>query len=243
LFERLIRKLECHTALSDADRLAISSLPHTLRTLDPSTYLIREGDKPQHCVVLVSGFAYRHKVTGNGARQIIAIHMAGEFLDLHNIFLELSDHNVQTLTRVDAMFIPRSALHEAADRHPNLARAFWTDTLVDASIFREWVVNIGRRDSITRIAHLLCEFALRLEVIGLAQDHAYELPMTQEQLADATGLTPVHVNRVLKELGERGLIQRNKRAVVIPDWERLRGVGDFSARYLHIDDPVPPPGL
>jgi CRP-like cAMP-binding protein len=111
----------------------------------------------------------------------------------------------------------------------------WIDTLIDASIFREWVVNVGRRNSRARVAHLLCEFSLRMEAAGLASNHHYELPMTQEQLADAVGLTSVHVNRVLKQLGEEGLISRDRRSIVIEDWKRLRETGDFNERYLHHD--------
>ena len=113
--------------------------------------------------------------------------------------------------------------------------ALWVDTLVDGSIFREWVVNVGRRDARARVAHILCEFSLRLEAAGLAKGHRYELPMTQEQLADAVGLTSVHVNRVLKRLGEDGLIRRDRRTIVIEDWKRMRDVGDFNERYLHHD--------
>ena len=237
--ERLIKKLESHSTLTDSDREAIRSISYTTRSIDHGSYLIREADRPLHCSILLSGFVFRHKVTGQGERQILAIHMPGEFLDLLNIFLDHADHNVQALTRVEAAIIPRAAIHELAHQSPTLTRAMWTDTLIDASIFREWVVNVGRRDSISRIAHLLCEFALRLEAAGLGSGDAYELPMTQEQIADSVGLTPVHVNRVLKELTQRGLISRNKRAVVIPDWEQLRQIGDFSARYLHMDQGYP----
>jgi CRP-like cAMP-binding protein len=112
--------------------------------------------------------------------------------------------------------------------------AMWYDTLVDGSIFREWIANIGRRDAHTRMAHLLCEFALRLKVAGLGERDSYELPMTQEQLADATGLTPVHVNRTLRALDQEGLISRDKRAVRISDWKRLVAAGDFDSGYLHL---------
>jgi CRP-like cAMP-binding protein len=235
LLARLLHKLEGHSPLEESDRRAIIALPMTLRTLDPASYLVREGDEPIYCCVILSGFAYRHKITGEGARQIIALHIPGEFIDLQNSFLEISDHNVQALTRCEVGFVPREAVQAISEAFPNVGRAFWTDTLIDASVFREWTVNVGRRTSITRIAHLLCEFALRLEAAGLSEHDRYELPMTQEQLADAVGLTPVHVNRVLKELGRLGLIERHRRAVVIPDWEKLREVGDFNARYLHLD--------
>lgn len=234
LLERMVRKLESRSPLSSGDKAALCSLPFKIRAVEPGTYLIREGEQPAHCGVLVSGFAYRHKMTGEGARQIVALHIPGEFFDLQNLFLNVSDHNVQTLTRGEVALVPRSAVQELAMQRPSVGTAMWIDTLVDASIFREWVMNVGRRDSRTRVAHVLCEFALRLEAAEMAEEYRYELPMTQEQLADAVGLTPVHVNRVLKSLGEEGLIRRDKRHVSIPDWDRLRDVGDFSERYLHM---------
>jgi CRP-like cAMP-binding protein len=233
--ERVLRRLETRASLGEADRAAVRALPFAYRTLDPAAYVVREGDPADTCAVLLSGFAYRHKVTGEGERQILAVHMSGEFLDLQNSFLEVADHNVQALTRCEIATIPVAALRALAERHPRVGRALWIDTLVDAAIFREWLVNVGRRDSLSRLAHLLCEFALRLEAAGLASDGVYELPMTQEQLADATGLTPVHVNRVLKEMGQRALIRRDKRAVSIVDWDALKSVGDFNTRYLHFE--------
>jgi CRP-like cAMP-binding protein len=232
--DRAVAKLSSHSTLNEAERAAVRGLPHILRTVDPATYLVREGELPEYCAALVGGFAFRHKVTGDGGRQIMSIHMPGDMVDLQNSFLDVSDHNVQTLTRAEVAFIPRPAIRDMAAKFPALGRAMWTDTLIDASIFREWVMNVGRRDALSRIAHLLCEFAIRLETAGLAEAQSYELPMTQEQLADAVGLTPVHVNRVLKELERLGLIVRRKRAVSIPDWQRLREAGDFSARYLHL---------
>jgi CRP-like cAMP-binding protein len=233
--DRIVRRLESRLPLDEADKAAVRALPVHRRNMEPASYLVREGEAPESCAVLLSGFAYRHKVTTTGARQIIAVHMPGEFLDLQNSFLEVADHNVQALTRCDVVIIPVAALRKLAVERPTVAHAMWVDTLIDSAIFREWIVNVGRRDSIARIAHLLCEFALRLRVAGLAEEYSYELPMTQEQIADAVGLTPVHVNRVLKELGRQGLISRQKRAVEIVDWDRLRQIGDFSARYLHFE--------
>ena len=220
--------------LSDADRAAILALPHKLRALDAATYTIREGDPPSRCALLVSGYAFRQKLTGDGARQIIALHIPGDILDLQNMFLDVSDHNVQMLTRGEVADIPREALEALVLERPLVGRACLVSTLVEASIFREWVLNVGRRDSRSRVAHLLCEFALRLEAQGLAKDHSYTLPMTQEQLADATGLTAVHVNRVLKGLQADGLIERDRRRLRFPDWRRMRDVADFNQRYLHL---------
>jgi CRP-like cAMP-binding protein len=241
--DRAILRLETRAPLGEADRDAIRALPFVFRTLDPSAYIVREGEPPENCALLLSGFAYRHKITGDGERQILSVHMAGEFLDLQNSFLEVADHNVQVLTRAEVAMIPIHRLTALIDDHPPVGRAMWIDTLIDSAIFREWIVNVGRRDSLSRMAHLLCEFALRLGAASLAVDRRYELPMTQEQLADATGLTPVHVNRVLMELGRLGLIERSKRSVSIADWDGLRAVGDFNTRYLHLEEGGPTPAL
>lgn len=232
--DRAIRKLETHSRLGDAEREALRAMPFTRRRMEAGSYIVREGDRPDCCSILVSGFAYRQKLTGTGQRQIISIHFPGDLVDLQNLFLDVSDHNLQILTRADALFVAREVVREIAARFPGIGRALWTDTLVDASVFREWVLNVGRRDAVARIAHLLCEFSIRLEAVGLAREQAYELPMTQEQLADSVGLTPVHVNRVLRQLGDRGLIVRNKRSVSIPDWQKLAEIGDFNDRYLHL---------
>ncbi|HEY0044752.1 MAG TPA: Crp/Fnr family transcriptional regulator [Allosphingosinicella sp.] len=234
-FSRLVQRLERRTPLGDADREALLTLPHSLKTCGAAAHLVRDGEKPDFVSLLLSGFAYRYKITGEGGRQIISLHVAGEFVDLQNSFLHVADHSVQTLTEVEVALVPKAVIRDLATHHPAIGRALWIDTLIDASIFREWVVNVGRRDSRARVAHILCEFSLRLEAAGLAQNHRYELPMTQEQLADAVGLTSVHVNRVLKQLGEEGLISRDRRSIVIEDWQRMRDAGDFNERYLHHD--------
>jgi CRP-like cAMP-binding protein len=138
------------------------------------------------------------------------------------------------LTRGEVAFVPRSDLQDLALTRPGISHAILVKILVEGSIFREWVLNVGRRGSRARIAHLLCELAVRLDSEGLAQDYGYELPMTQEQLADVVGLTPVHVNRTLKALEADGLVKRTKRNISFPDWQRLRNVGDFNQRYLHL---------
>lgn len=235
----IIRKLSSYVTLNDEDRAALLALPHSVRTVDAGTYLVREGETPGRCTVVLSGYAYRQKITGEGARQIMAIHLPGDFLDLQNLFLELSDHNVQALIRSDIAFVPREALQDMTVARPTIARAMWIDALVDASMFREWIMNVGRRDARARIAHLLCEFALRLQYAEASDAEGYILPMTQEQLADAVGLTPVHVNRILRSLTTDGLIKRERRYLSIVDWDRMRVVADFTDRYLHLDQTRP----
>ncbi len=123
---------------------------------------------------------------------------------------------------------------------PNVGFAMWYDTLVDGSVFREWIANVGRRDARTAMAHLLCELALRLRLAGIAQQTDYELPLTQEQLADALGLTPVHVNRTIKSLEDKNLISRaTSRSITIGDWKKLAAAGDFDSTYMHLKDGEP----
>jgi CRP-like cAMP-binding protein len=197
--------------------------------------MVREGAVTDHSILITSGLAYRHKISADGSRQIVSIHIPGDFVDLEGALLRVADHNVQALTRCDLAIVPRSALRDVLSAHPQIALAMWIDTLIDASIFREWIMNVGRRDARERLAHIFCEFALRLESAGMGSTTGYELPMTQEQLADASGLTAVHVNRTLKAMDAEGLIKRERRFILIPDWEKLRTVAGFSELYLHLD--------
>ena len=232
----LLRQLELYCDLPPEDRQLVLKLPHRLRRLDAASYLVREGDKPTNCMVLASGYAFRQKVTGKGSRQILAVCIPGDAVDLQNMFLDVSDHSVQLLTQARVADVPREALQKLVLSRPAIGTAIIQLTLVEASILREWVVNVGRRDARERIAHILCEFAVRLESRGLTGDQGFELPMTQEQLADATGLTSVHVNRVLKGLEADGLISRKRRHIHYDNWRALQDAGDFSRRYLHISD-------
>ena len=233
--QQMLAKFERRSALDDSDRKALLGLPVRMSVYEPGKYIVREGSTVDESALILSGFAFRHKVTADGDRQIVSVHIPGDFVDLEGSLLKVADHNVQTLTRCEVASIPRGAIVALIDEHPRVGRALWIDTLIDGSIFREWVMNVGRRDAKQRIGHLLCEFARRLEVAGLGTTEGYQLPMTQEQLADATGLTPVHVNRSLKVLEAEGLIVREKRYIKIPDWGRLRDISGFNELYLHLD--------
>jgi len=229
----LVRRWSGYTELSDEDRNAIQRLPFAERIAPRESYLVREGEPTTSCMVLLKGFAYRQKLVTDGARQIISFHIPGEFIDLQNAILDVSDHNVQALTRTQLAVVPKPALLEIMAARPAVRRAIWLETLIDASIFREWVVNVGRRDARTRIAHLLCELVLRLRRSGEAERSVWEFPITQEQIADATGLTPVHTNRTLQSLRRDGLITLANGELSVLDWEKLAETGDFNERYLH----------
>ena len=208
-------------------------MPFRLERVGRWRNLVSEGDVPDQCCLLVSGFACRYKEAATGSRQIVSFHLSGDLLDIQHLLLDRADHSVQAITAANVAWIPRPALLRLAWERPTIGKALWQDTWVDASIFREWVLNVGRRDSKTRIAHKLCEFAARCQAAGLGPAESFELPMTQQQIADATGMTPVHVNRMLRVLDGERSVARNGAHFRILDWERLCAIGDFDAAYLH----------
>jgi CRP-like cAMP-binding protein len=238
--EPLLARLASRVALDADDCAAVLALPHAVRTLKPGEHFVREGEKATHCALMLSGFTIRHKIVARGARQIVAIHMTGDFVDLQNSFLAIADHNVEPLTAAKVAFVPREELRTIMFDRPNVGRALLNELLVEGSVFREWIANVGRRDARERVAHLLCEIGYRLEAAGLARTCDFELPMTQDQIADAVGLTAVHVNRTLMALDADGLTSRTKRSVKVADWQRLADAGDFSELYLHpVESPAP----
>lgn len=235
-FTQLAARFAHRHKLDRRDLDAMAALPHATKTYEHGQYLLREGDKPSGCSLLASGYVYRHKIVGDGGRQIVAFHMAGDMIDGQNLLLNVADHNIQALNDVRIVKIAAEDMVALAFDRPRIGRALWFEALVEAALFREWVVNVGRRGARARVAHMLCELALRCEAAGLGGRNTFELPMTQEQLGDVLGLTAVHVNRTLKMLSADGLITRRKRSVVVGDWEQLRRAADFSSGYLHLEE-------
>lgn len=229
----LVRRWSKYSDLSARDRDAILALPFVRKSFAKDAYVVREGQQATECTLVLKGLAFRQKLVRDGGRQIISFHIPTEFVDLQNGMLGVADHNVQTVNRCEMAVVPRAALVELIQASPAIRLAAWTDTLIDASIFREWVVNVGRRDSRARIAHLLCELAVRMKSIGHSDEQLFDWPLTQEQLADATGLTAVHTNRTLQSLRRDKLIQLSNGVLKVLDWEGLRDAGDFEELYLH----------
>lgn len=240
ILEMLIAKLEKRVTLCADARDALLALPFELRTYPKHYYLVREGERAQSAKLIIEGFAYRHRVTALGMRQIVSLHIPGDFLDLEASLVNIADHNVQAMESCTVAEVPRAAIVDLIDRFGSIAHALWIDTLIDASVYREWVVNVGRREAPQAICHLFCEFGSRMEFAGLIDTPGYfQLPLTQEQLADCLGITPVHVNRTLRALDKDGLIVRNDRNIEVPDWNKLKQIGGFNERYLHFDLMVP----
>ncbi|MES3099277.1 Crp/Fnr family transcriptional regulator [Sphingomonas faeni] len=231
----MIDQLALHDLISAEDRVAFYELPYSSRQFEAGTYLLRDGEITSHCAILVSGIAYRHKVTSDGSRQIVSICLPGEVINLQQLYLDEADNNVQALNQCQISFISHAALRRLVNQRPSIARAFFASTLVELSMSREWMLSIGRRDARARVAHFLCEIALRLNIDGVPDGTSYELPMTQEQLGDALGLTAVHINRMIMGLVKDNLITRRKHGITIPSWERLVQAAGFNSRYLKLN--------
>ena len=235
-YSRLLRRLERIAPLSEEDRELIARLPMTVRNLRSHQDVLRDGDRPEQCCLVLDGYLYRHKLVSGFRRQIMSFHVPGDLADLHALHIERADHNLTTLGAAVLAFIPLGALRETLAASPRLTHAFWRDSLVDAAIFREWVINLGQRDALSRIAHIFCEMTLRLQSVGLARDGRFRIPWTQSDLADASGISTVHANRVVQELRRLDLIEWDAKHVHIRNWPALTKIADFSQDYLHLDD-------
>lgn len=238
----LLRKMGTVTELSAAEITAIDALPMLVRDLKGGQDIVREGDRPSQCCVMLSGNAFRYKILDEGKRQILSFHIAGDVPDLQSLYLEVMDHSLATLTPSRVAFIPHDAVRALLHAHSRIADIVWREMLIDSSIFREWVANVGRRSAVARLAHVLCEMFEKARQVGLTEGGAFELPVTQEELADAMGLSTVHVNRTMMELRRNHLIKTPRGAVIINDWEGLKEVGGFDPTYLHMRK-VPTPLL
>lgn len=230
---RLVQKLQSITDLTAEERHALMDLPMTIRSYTRGEDMVREGDRPSECSMVLEGFAFRYKLLPDGRRQIIAFHTPGDLPDLQSLHIQTMDHSVGVMTQTIAAFIPHKSMRDLTGRFPGLLHAFWRDTLIDAAIFREWMIGIGRRDAHERIAHLICEMLLRFKAVGLAPDHTFKIPATQADIADALGLSNVHVNRVLQDLRRGGLITWTNTTVSVLKWEELQEQALFEATYLH----------
>lgn len=234
---RPLARLERRGKFSAAAREAFLDMPVHRQAFDTHTDIIREGDKTKGCSFLESGMVSRSKLLPNGGRQIAAFHVAGDLVDLQSALLIVADHTLRTHGPSVLVRVSDSVILNLAQDFPELGRSFWFDTLVDASIFREWSLNLGRRNARERTGHILMQLGYRSEEADLAARGDYPLPITQSDLADALGLTVVHVCRSLKWLREMGLVSLDRKRVVIPDWDALAHFSQFQPLYLHPEGP------
>jgi CRP-like cAMP-binding protein len=229
-------RLENYARLSAEDRAALHSVSRaSLQEALPRRDIVREGDDPKAVRLVVSGWACRYKGLPDGRRQIVGFFIPGDFCDLNVYILKEMDHTIGAITRVQYASISPEEMDRLTEKRPRIAQALWWHELVDSAIQREWLLNIGQRSAYERIAHLLVELYLRLRAVGLAENGSCDFPITQNDLAEATGLTPVHVNRTLQELRRDGLIELAHKHLTIPKLDKLMGASMFNPNYLHLD--------
>lgn len=230
----LVWRLEGFAELSEDDRKAIELLCAETRTVRSGGDLIREGDQPDKVFLLLKGWGYRYKLLRDGRRQILAYLIPGDLCDLHILVLKKMDHGIGLLGRAEVAAVAPHKMVELMERHPRIARALWAAMLADEAVLREWLVNIGQRDAYEGISHLFYEIWLRMRAVGLAESDRFSLPLTQAELGDTMGLTPVHVNRTLQRLRAEGLITLEHKQLTLRDPERLAEISGFERNYLHL---------
>lgn len=230
----LIRKLEGFVPLSAADRFFLERISAGPRPIAASTDLAREGEAPNGVVLILEGMACRHKRAANGSRQIMAYLVPGDLCDLDVALLDQMDHTITTLSDCSVVHITPETITQVMKNHPQIARGLRLCTLVDEATLREWLVNVGCRTSDERIAHLLCELLLRLRFVGKAMQDSFDLPVTQQDLADTTGMTAVHVKRTMLNLQRQGLVALAGTSLQILDLPRLKALAGFKENYLHL---------
>ena len=231
---RLITRLRCVTHISAVTERVVASLPIIVRNYAANDIIVSDGSKPTNCCLVLDGFVAREKTANISDRQIISFYVPGDIPDANTLHLPEMDHNLIGIGPAVVGFIPHQSLHTALAQSPELLHAFWRETLIDSAMLRRWVVNLGQQEGIGRVAHLLCELAMRLDAVGLLRNRSLPIPWTQADVADATGMSAIHANRVIQDLRMRGLVQWEGKHVRIVEWEQLRHVAGFAPDYLHL---------
>jgi CRP-like cAMP-binding protein len=230
-----IRKLEYGADLTCEDRELLARVSAQKCRVPAGHDIIREGDKPTDTHLIMGGFACRYKQLRDGNRQIMALLVPGDLCDLHARILGEMDHSVGTLSEAWIVPVPPRTVAEIA-ANPRINRAMWWMTLVDEGTLREWLVNLGQRDSWQRLAHLMCEIHLRLQSVGLVEDDSFDFPLRQSDLASFVGISTVHLHRSLTKLRDEGLVRLRSKRLTVLDLGRLHAVAEFNPNYLHLRD-------
>jgi CRP-like cAMP-binding protein len=235
MLEHHLRKLRVRDTIDAEEEAALRGTLIDTVTYPAGRTVIRAGEELNYSTLLLDGLLGRYKDLKNGQRQITHVHVAGDFADLHGFTLKRLDHSLLALTPCTVARAAHTRLLDITERMPHLTRVMWFSTNVDAAIHREWEVSLGRRSAIQRAAHLFCELHVRLGVVGLAEENGYRLAISQAELAECLGLTPVHVNRVLRDLRERGLVEFRGGRVSFQDLPALKRLAEFDPGYLYLD--------
>jgi CRP-like cAMP-binding protein len=233
--DKLLLKLGARDEVSEAERQALSDLIVELEDLPAKKTIVSRGQPLNRSILLIEGMMCRSKDLRSGRRQISALHVPGDFLDLHGFTLKYLDHEIISLSPAKVAYASHEKLTRLTEDFPHVSRLLWFSTNLDAAIHREWELSLGQRTGVARAAQLFCELQARLSIVGLAGGDSFDLPLNQTELGECLGLTVVHTNRVLRELRERGLAQFNNGVVTIHDMAGLRALAEFDPLYLYLD--------
>lgn len=231
----LVRRLQQLSELSLRDQFVLEQTADRTRQVGAHEDIAREGEEPRDVLIVLSGWACRYKLLPDGRRQIIGFCLPGDLCDPSGFVLRVRDHSMSAIMRMTLAELSRDAFDAITLEHPRVTQALWRAELVNAAIQREWIVSLGQRTALERISHLLCELFIRLRSVGLVQSDSCEFPVTQSEIADAAGLSAVHVNRTLQDLRAADLIRLEKRILTVPDLPALMRAGLFNPNYLHVE--------
>ena len=234
-----VNRLLSRSILTNEEAGAVLGLSGRLKNVVAHTDFVRQGEQVDHSCLIVDGLVGRFGQNSEGARQTTCLYIQGDMADLPSVVSPKAGWGLAALTPTTILRVPHAELRGIAAKYSGVAEAFWRDCVADGSIFSEWVVNVGRRDALARLAHLICEMAIRCERAGQGDKLSFPLPITQADIGDATGLTSVHVNRMLKELRSRAIVEVRSGIVTISDWEQLVSVGEFDDAFMLLDGPSP----
>jgi CRP-like cAMP-binding protein len=232
--ERLARHLECFGTMPAEDRAAVVALDGEVRAVPRMRDVYRVGDRPTDVVLVLSGFLFRYSLGADGGQQVHSFYMAGEAPDLETLYLDYMDNNLGAAIDSEVALIPHEAIYRLLDDFPGARKLMWRQTLVQASVFREWLVRNSHLTADGALAHLLCEIHVRGKAAGLADGWTCPLPLSQELVSDALGMTAVHVNRMMQLLRRSGAVEWRSGVLTIRDWERLSELAAFDPKYLHL---------
>ncbi|UPJ55962.1 Crp/Fnr family transcriptional regulator [Bradyrhizobium sp. 192] len=229
---KLIARLLAVGPVSERDRDALRNMRYSVRNLADAEYAVRVGDRPSSCTIVLAGFLSRQRVVSD-RMQISSFYLAGDMPDLPSLHLPVMDHDLCSVGPSTIALVKHSDVRAMLQESTGLLNAFWRETLIQGAVYREWVDNLGARQALPRVAHLICEIATRLEFVGLVEQNSFNCPLTQEDVANACGLSIVHVNRTIQELRRRGLIDWRGRTLELLQRQEFEEVAEFDAAYLH----------
>lgn len=232
MLESLFLKLQQRDVLAEHEKTLLSSTITGVKRFATRQDMVTEGSRPSTSTLLTEGFAARYKLTADGGRQITAIHVPGDFVDLHGFLLKQMDHGIMALSGCTVASADHSALRNITETAPHLTRLLWLDTLVDGAIHRNWIVAMGRRSRASHLAHLVCELYVRLQVVQKTDRESFYFPLSQVEMADVLGISPVHMNRVFHQLRRENVMDWSDQTISIHDWPKLQAIAEFDSGYL-----------